>query len=206
MRAGRAKPWPPTCRRGIGRGRRCGEEAHVTRCCSRRGGANLLGDLEETGIASVWKRWGESSEQYGQRTVRMRARETELARVARESERMGRSSCGCPDGRRCADARALAAVFKKKREIENVRPHKRIQLISIHEQKSTYVTDIPKKSDTDLNWRGAGPIRQDTKHGLSMPTNITHLLWFCDKHWTVLATQSRKKKQVSSKSNLTLFR
>jgi hypothetical protein len=82
--------------------------------------------------------------------VRMRERETELARAASESERMGRSNHGCSNGCRRADARALAVVFKKKREIENVHHHKRIQLISIHKQKSTYVTDI-KKSNTDLN-------------------------------------------------------
>jgi len=70
-------------------------------------GASLSGGLEGTGTALVWKRWAWVIRVAWavdlKREVRMRARETKLARVARESEWIGRSSRGRSDGRRRSD-------------------------------------------------------------------------------------------------------
>ena len=66
-------------------------------------GASLPGGMEETGVAPVWKRQGRVIRAPWavdlKWAVQMRAREMELARAARESERTGRSSCGRPDVR-----------------------------------------------------------------------------------------------------------
>jgi hypothetical protein len=87
--------------------------SHAVLCA--RGGASLLGSVEETGAALVWKRWGQVIQATWaadlKRAVRMRARETELERVARESERIGQSSRGCPDESRRSDVQALALSF-----------------------------------------------------------------------------------------------
>jgi len=117
MRAGRAKPWPPTRGGGAAVAGDVGRRHKARGVVVEEAGASLPSDLEETGAVLVWKRRGESSEQHGnrseKRTVRMRAQETKLAWVAHESERTGRSSRGCPNGRRRPDARALVWPIKK---------------------------------------------------------------------------------------------
>ena len=113
MRAGRAKPRPPTRGRGAGRQRRCGEEAQAR--------AVLL-----------WKRRGESSgrpRRDGRRAGVEEAKASHPSSVgngseaggsdastgngagagARESERTGQSSCERLDGRRSPDVQALVS-------------------------------------------------------------------------------------------------
>ena len=59
MRAGRAKPWPPTRGGGIGRHPRCGEEAQGVRCCYEKGKDESSGQPGRNGDATpVWKRRG----------------------------------------------------------------------------------------------------------------------------------------------------
>jgi hypothetical protein len=55
MRAGRAKPQPPTRGGVAGRRQLCGEEAHAARYCCGRGGGESFGRTGRDGAVPVWK-------------------------------------------------------------------------------------------------------------------------------------------------------
>ena len=77
-------------------------------------GASLPDGLEETGAAPMWKREGQVIRAAWatnlKRAVQMRARETELARAAHDSERTGWSGHRRPGRRRCPDVRTLVLL------------------------------------------------------------------------------------------------
>ena len=100
---GQGQARPPTCGGGAGRRRRCRKEAQVAWAVVEEAGASLPDGLEDTGAASVWKRQGGVIRAAWtadlKRAIRIRARETELARAAHEYELTGWSSYGRPDVR-----------------------------------------------------------------------------------------------------------